>query len=198
MIRSLKLPSLLARLFLVPAVASVVVGSLAVTACGPKKPADTAPVLTPDPAKVPPPGASAAQDVKPGPGVESTNLRVSNEIARLCNLPKVSETAPNFDFNSTDISPQDKEVLAAVAKCLIDGPLRGRKITLVGRADNRGESEYNMGLGGSRADGVRRYLKQLGVEETRVGTTSRGELDATGTDEAGWAKDRRVDIELVS
>jgi hypothetical protein len=27
-------------------------------------------------------------------------------------------------------------------------------------------------------------------------TTSRGELDATGTDDASWTKDRRVDIVL--
>jgi hypothetical protein len=26
--------------------------------------------------------------------------------------------------------------------------------------------------------------------------TSRGEMDATGTNEAGWAHDRRVDVEL--
>jgi hypothetical protein len=27
-------------------------------------------------------------------------------------------------------------------------------------------------------------------------TSSRGEMDATGTDEASWAKDRRVDLML--
>jgi len=30
-----------------------------------------------------------------------------------------------------------------------------------------------------------------------MSTTSRGEMDATGTNEPGWALDRRVDIELV-
>jgi hypothetical protein len=29
-------------------------------------------------------------------------------------------------------------------------------------------------------------------------TTSRGEMDATGTDESSWAKDRRVDVVLAS
>ena len=42
--------------------------------------------------------------------------------------------------------------------------LRGRTIALTGRADARGEDEYNMGLGGARADSVRRYLKGLGVD----------------------------------
>jgi hypothetical protein len=29
-------------------------------------------------------------------------------------------------------------------------------------------------------------------------TTSRGEMDATGTDEPGWSKDRRVDVVLAN
>jgi peptidoglycan-associated lipoprotein len=54
-----------------------------------------------------------------------------------------------------------------------------------------------MTLGGSRAEAVQRYLVDLGVGKDRMRATSRGEMDATGTDEHGWAQDRRVDIELV-
>jgi len=53
-----------------------------------------------------------------------------------------------------------------------------------------------MSLGGTRADAVKRFLHEMGLEDGRVATTSRGELDATGTDEAGYARDRRVDIGL--
>jgi hypothetical protein len=34
------------------------------------------------------------------------------------------------------------------------------------------------------------------VQQTQLGVTTRGSLDATGTDESGWSKDRRVDIQL--
>ena len=44
---------------------------------------------------------------------------------------------------------------------------------------------------------MNRYLVDLGVGRERMSTTSRGEMDATGTSEQGWAQDRRVDIELV-
>jgi outer membrane protein OmpA-like peptidoglycan-associated protein len=38
----------------------------------------------------------------------------------------------------------------------------------------------------------------MGVTPQHVDATSRGKLDANGKDEEGWAKDRRVDIELAS
>ena len=55
-----------------------------------------------------------------------------------------------------------------------------------------------MTLGESRASSVHRYMVDLGVGKERMTATSRGEMDATGTDEEGWRKDRRVDIELVN
>jgi peptidoglycan-associated lipoprotein len=103
-----------------------------------------------------------------------------------------------FDFDSTAIAEQDRSLLTEVARCFSEGPLRGQGLALTGRADPRGEDEYNMALGESRADSVRRYLRDLGVSPQKVQATSRGEIDATGQDEAGWALDRRVDIELAS
>jgi hypothetical protein len=36
----------------------------------------------------------------------------------------------------------------------------------------------------------------LGVDHREISETSRGKLDATGTDDASWRRDRRVDIAL--
>ena len=69
---------------------------------------------------------------------------------------------------------------------------------LVGHADPRGDEEYNMVLGGRRADNVKSAIVQAGLHSSKIATTSRGEMDATGTDEAGWEKDRRVDVMLGS
>ncbi len=129
--------------------------------------------------------------------VETPGLRVSEEIAHACALPE-QKVAPSFEFDSTAIGDQDRSVLTAIAKCLSEGPLKGRGLSLTGRADPRGEPEYNMSLGESRADSVRRYLHDLGVQAERLRATSRGELDAIGTDESTWAHDRRVDIDLVN
>ncbi len=130
-------------------------------------------------------------------GVETNGLHVSDAIARACGLPR-TESAPRFDFDSTTIAPEDRDLLAAIARCVVDGALRGQSLALVGRADPRGEDEYNMSLGESRADTVQRYLHDLGVRPDHVRATSRGKMDAKGTDEASWAVDRRVDIELAT
>jgi peptidoglycan-associated lipoprotein len=132
------------------------------------------------------------------PPIMTTNLSVSDEIASTCGIPPRTEgkVAPSFEFDSAALGDDDRQMLALVAKCLTEGALRGRSVSLVGRADPRGENEYNMTLGGSRANSVQRYMVDLGVGRDKLHPTSRGELDATGTDEAGWAKDRRVDIEL--
>jgi peptidoglycan-associated lipoprotein len=68
---------------------------------------------------------------------------------------------------------------------------------LVGHADPRGEPEYNMVLGGKRADNVKGFIIEKGLPEPQVSTTSRGEDEAKGTDEATWAADRRVDVVLA-
>lgn len=142
------------------------------------------------------PIVALAPGANSGPGLETPGLHVSEEIARLCALPE-QKGSPHFDFDSTQLAPADRDILALIARCMTDGALRGRAISLVGRTDPRGELEYNMGLGEARADSVRRYMHDLGISSDRVGSSSRGELDAEGKDEDGWTLDRRVDITLV-
>jgi peptidoglycan-associated lipoprotein len=125
------------------------------------------------------------------------SLGVSDEIVRLCDLHLNDlTTAPRYDFDRSDLQPSDRATLMKVAECLTVGALKGRSIRLIGRADPRGESNYNMVLGAERAGGVADYLAHLGVARTRLAVTSRGELDATGADEISWKSDRRVDIVL--
>ena len=166
--------------------------------CAETKPASP-PAQSPVPAVTAPAndanGAHAAKG--PDASVDTQGLHVSDAIARACGLPK-QEVKPSFEYDSTAIGEDDRAVLSAVARCLVEGPLKGSKVALTGRADPRGEDEYNMTLGEARADSVRRYLHDLGVQQDRLRATSRGEIDATGTSEDGWAHDRRVDIDLAN
>jgi peptidoglycan-associated lipoprotein len=70
-------------------------------------------------------------------------------------------------------------------------------VKLVGRADPRGTQEYNMALGARRSSSVMSYLTALGVPSTQMRETSRGALDATGSDQAAWQADRRVDVDIL-
>jgi peptidoglycan-associated lipoprotein len=159
--------------------------------------------------------AACAHDVKPAQspsatttgGVAVTNtvapqtqnqsaVSMSGDLRRVCGIEDTG-AAPKFDFDSAVLSPSDRSELDQLATCMTSGPLAGKDIQLVGRADPRGEAEYNMNLGATRASAVEHYLAQLGVSSGRLATTSRGALDAQGHDEATWAVDRRVDLRLA-
>lgn len=167
----------------------------AAVGCSHDKP-PVAPSPTPPPmaAKAPEPAAPI-----PAPVAVSPNLSVAGDLARQCALRfNSTPQAPKFDFDRFELLPEDRDVLDQVATCLTSGPLHGRTVQLVGRADPRGTEEYNMGLGARRASSVREYLQHLGVSPGQLSQTTRGALDATGTDEAGWHEDRRVDLRLAS
>jgi peptidoglycan-associated lipoprotein len=170
--------------------------AVAAAGCSHSKP----PVAAPSPAP-PPATASTPEPVAPPPApvAVSPNLSVAGDLARQCALRfNSTPQAPKFDFDRFELLPEDRDVLDQVATCLTSGPLHGRTVQLVGRADPRGTEEYNLGLGAHRASSVREYLQHLGVSSDQLSQTSRGALDATGTNEAGWHDDRRVDLKLAS
>ncbi|HEY8086584.1 MAG TPA: OmpA family protein [Polyangiaceae bacterium] len=149
------------------------------------------------------PGVTAMQPREDHPTVVTTvlpntptasNVHISDEILRACNIP---DADAYFAFDSSRLTDFDFPQLDQLASCFSSGPLGARSFSLVGHADPRGATEYNVTLGQSRADAVERYLEHRGVPIGRGRTSSRGALDATGHDETGWAHDRRVDVELL-
>ncbi len=170
------------------------IGSLALltlVACGGEQKPAEAP-------EAPKPVATAeTKPVKPVTS-EKMAVNVDEDIIKACSLKFENiEDAPKFDYDSEALTPGERSVLEAIAKCLTTGPLKGKAVSLVGRADPRGETEYNMTLGAKRARSVHTFLGDLGVAGDKLRDTSRGELDAKGTDEEGWRKDRRVDVRLA-
>jgi peptidoglycan-associated lipoprotein len=71
-------------------------------------------------------------------------------------------------------------------------------VQIEGHCDERGSIEYNLALGQRRAQSVKTYLSQLGVEDSRLSTISYGEEKpaADGHDEAAWSKNRRAQFVL--
>lgn len=168
--------------------------ALTVTACG----GDDKKVAAPTPAPAPTSRTTITSAPAPVTKPVSPSISVSEEIARACNLHfgDVAQ-APKFEFDRSELLPADHEVLGEIGRCVTTGPLKGRTIMLVGRADPRGTEQYNMALGARRAHSVAAFLGQLGVDPGSLTETSRGELDARGSDEATWQIDRRVDIVLA-
>jgi peptidoglycan-associated lipoprotein len=128
--------------------------------------------------------------------IQEGGLQLSGELAELCHL-HATGGKQHFGTNDDNLLPTERDMLVQLAACLSEGTLRSRGLELVGRADPRGEQEYNMVLGEKRAARVAGYLESAGVGRTRMKVSSRGELDAGGKDESGWQEDRRVDITLA-
>jgi peptidoglycan-associated lipoprotein len=168
----------------------------AVAGCGKDKPkvAKTTPDA-PKTAEAPPapPPPSIEKDTQVSPGIA-----LSGDIAELCKIKSTMTTGanPQFDYDKDELTPEDRVVLDQLATCLTTGALKGKAVSLIGRADPRGTEEYNLGLGSRRASSVGQYLGRLGVTDPQMAVTTRGALDATGTDESGWKNDRRVDVQL--
>ncbi len=138
-------------------------------------------------------GSNANANAKRDPN--SGMVHVSDEILAACGI---SYDQATFPLDSADLQTHDLPVLDQVARCFTSGALRGRAMKLVGRADPRGELGYNMLLGHRRADSVASYVERAGLPASQVSTTSRGAMDASGTDETTWQHDRRVDVLLGS
>ena len=104
--------------------------------------------------------------------------------------PCVVETV-YFAFDSSELDSSSRAALQEAVECF-RGQGSGVSLLLSGAADPRGTEEYNIALGERRAQAVRSYLTSLGLDGNSISTTSMGEEMATGTDEAGWARDRNV------
>jgi peptidoglycan-associated lipoprotein len=96
-----------------------------------------------------------------------------------------------FDFNKADIRPDAREALARTGNFLRNYPQV--KVTVEGHCDERGSTEYNLGLGDRRAAAVKQYLVSLGISGDRISTVSFGKEKpfCNEHNEACWQQNRR-------
>ncbi len=102
-----------------------------------------------------------------------------------------------FEYDSSDVAEQDREIVAAHAAFLSANP--EVNVNVEGHADERGAREYNIGLGDQRAQSVRRMLEFQGVAPAQISTVSFGEEKPAveGHDESAWSMNRRVELVYV-
>ena len=77
-----------------------------------------------------------------------------------------------FDYDKADIRPDARVALSTTADFLKRHP--SIKATIEGHCDERGSTEYNLGLGDRRASAVKQYLVSLGVSADRLNIVSFG------------------------
>ncbi|MFQ5520232.1 MAG: peptidoglycan-associated lipoprotein Pal, partial [Candidatus Methylomirabilia bacterium] len=103
-----------------------------------------------------------------------------------------------FDFDMAVLRDDAKAALDRNIEWLRANP--DVKLVVEGHADERGTKQYNLGLGGRRANAVRDYLAAAGVDGSRVSTISYGKERpfAAGHDESAWKVNRRAHFKTRS
>jgi peptidoglycan-associated lipoprotein len=99
-----------------------------------------------------------------------------------------------FDFDSYTVRDDARPVIELNGKALAAN--RAKRMAAEGHTDERGGREYNLALGQKRAEAVVRALVVSGAADNQLEAVSFGKERpaATGSDEAAWAKNRRVEL----
>jgi peptidoglycan-associated lipoprotein len=96
-----------------------------------------------------------------------------------------------FDLDQATITGASQSALATNSTWL--KRWANTRITVEGHCDERGTTEYNLGLGERRANAVKAYLVSLGVAAERITIVSKGKESpfCTSSDETCWQQNRR-------
>ena len=96
-----------------------------------------------------------------------------------------------FGYDSSDLDSDALELLQDQVAWLKQNS--NVKVTIEGHCDERGTREYNLALGGKRAQAVKNYLIGLGVNPDRVSTISYGKERpaVVGSNDGAWSQNRR-------
>jgi peptidoglycan-associated lipoprotein len=99
-----------------------------------------------------------------------------------------------FGFDDYTLTSEAQSTLTAMAEGMKAS--KSAVVQIEGHCDERGTVEYNLALGERRAQSVKNFLTQLGVEAARLSTISYGEEKpvSQGHAEDSWAKNRRAEF----
>ncbi|HWE22733.1 MAG TPA: peptidoglycan-associated lipoprotein Pal [Myxococcales bacterium] len=111
--------------------------------------------------------------------------------------PRTVEISPvsiYFGFDSSELTPEARAALQTLFEQARQRP--DQDLRIEGNCDERGSEEYNVALGQRRADAAKKYLVDLGINDSRITTISYGKERprAAGHDEAAWRENRRDDL----
>jgi len=103
-----------------------------------------------------------------------------------------------FDFDRADIRPDARVALTQTAEFLRQYP--DARMLIEGHCDERGSTEYNLGLGDRRANAAKDFLASLGISATRIEVISYGKERpfCFQSDEDCWQQNRRGHFVLLT
>ena len=116
----------------------------------------------------------------------------TNTTVKTLSLPNVQ-----FERNKTKLLSSSLSDLNSLADYLLQNKEINAEI--IGHTDSDGDATANRILSQSRAEEVKRYLVSLGVQESRIKATGKGESEPRTENETaeGRAMNRRVEVKLT-
>jgi OOP family OmpA-OmpF porin len=124
---------------------------------------------------------------------------LSGVVANLDNYKQLSDVTVTFAFDKDTLTAADKAQLDDLAANLTKA--RGYILSLTGGTDSVGDAQYNYQLSQRRADAVANYLQakyDIPPHKFYLVGIGKDQEVASNTTSAGRAKNRRVEIKLMS
>ena len=102
----------------------------------------------------------------------------------------------HFNFDSSTILTEDYDKLDTVATYYISGDGKDDNIVIYGHTDEIGTSSYNLALGKRRANSIKNYLENKGMNPKRIEIVSLGFANPaiSGSTEEARTANRRAQI----
>lgn len=101
-----------------------------------------------------------------------------------------------FEAGSATLTPRGRQLLDEMTPVL--GAIGNRKLSLVGHTDNSGDHRLNLTLSQARADAVKGYLVDKGIDPNRITTSGVGPDQPVASNDSadGRAKNRRIEFRV--
>ena len=133
-----------------------------------------------------------AEPVQPATSEEPASPPPADPNAGAGSLSGANAETVYFAFDDYTLNADGQSKLTRLADKLKGSA--GAVVQIEGHCDERGSVEYNLALGDRRAQSVKNFLSQLGVDAGRLSTISYGEEKpaADGHDEGAWSQNRRA------
>ena len=132
-------------------------------------------------------GAVSSSDIAAAlekPRTRGISVRVKQKVD--LNIP--------FEINSSDLKPEARSQLAQLEAALQKESLADYRFLIAGHTDASGSAEYNRRLSERRAESVKRFLVERGIDPDRLEVVGNGEDDLLLPDKPADGSNRRVEI----
>lgn len=178
-------------------IVAVAASALVLGACGKKE-------VPPPPAPVEDDGAAerARREAEERAAAErarrEAEARAAEEAVRAARARATLEEMVFFDYDQATIRGDARTALDAKVPLLRESPMV--RLRIVGHADERGSTEYNLALGMRRAQSIKDYLAGYGIAADRLDIQSMGEERplVRASNEEAWSRNRRGEFSILA